>query len=60
MLDPKHMGQRSLQSKTAAAGMGDAGNCAFPKDLAFLRTSDFLGVPRASHLRDVPLRDPEE
>ena len=35
MLDPRHMGQRSQQSKTAAAGMGDTGNCPFPRVLHF-------------------------
>ena len=40
--------------------MGDVGDRPFPKSLTFLRTLDFEGMPRASRLGDVPLRDPKE
>ena len=58
MLDPRYMGPRSQQSETAAAGVGDTGNGPFPKGLAFLRTSDVLGMSRASRLQNVPLGIP--
>ena len=60
MLDPRHMGLRSRQPETVAAGMGDTGDCSFPTGLAFLKTSDAMGMLGASRLRNVPFRDPKE